>query len=245
MPCEGPGQDAVPACGVSGQHRRELSQLHAASRPCAFFHEYICYDRLNVSAVCRWPRSGRGPDCGICIQLDHQGSWGTGRCRVFPSMRSCRPMYLWQPISGVMVSSSISCRYQTLDDQCWHTGTLLVGRMFSHDFDINTRSWYCFANIIASLAAIVEVCPPCKQIPRCSPAKRLGSSHAGLLVSCTTAQKGQGSGQTMSLASFCEIGATSLDARTESELEGQAQSLSPRAADVASHACRLHQSVLI
>lgn len=38
-----------------------------------------------------------------------------------------------------------------------YAGTLLVGRMFSHDFDLNTRSWYCFANIIASLAAVVEV----------------------------------------------------------------------------------------
>eukprot|EP00892_Ulva_mutabilis_P009662 jgi/Ulvmu1/7068/UM033_0128.1 len=36
-------------------------------------------------------------------------------------------------------------------------GTLMVGRMFSHDFDLNTRSWYCFANIIASLAAVVEI----------------------------------------------------------------------------------------
>lgn len=43
-------------------------------------------------------------------------------------------------------------------DGIGQAGTLVTARMFSHDFDLNTRSWYIFANVLACLAAVAEVC---------------------------------------------------------------------------------------
>lgn len=42
--------------------------------------------------------------------------------------------------------------------QAWPAGTLLLGRMVAHDFDLNTRTWYFVANGVVALACIAEVC---------------------------------------------------------------------------------------
>jgi hypothetical protein len=36
-------------------------------------------------------------------------------------------------------------------------GTLLLGRMVAHDFDLNTRTWYFVANGVAACACLAEV----------------------------------------------------------------------------------------
>lgn len=159
VPRKGPGQDVVSACGISRQHERELSQLHPPGSTCTLLYEHFRHNWVNVSTVCCWTWAGRSSDRSICIQLDHQRSWGTRRCTtitldVMLSCGSPTACTCGSPYGRSLADMHRRCLMQT------HAGTLVVGRMFSHDFDINTRSWYCFANIIASLAAVVEVCLP-------------------------------------------------------------------------------------
>jgi hypothetical protein len=53
-------------------------------------------------------------------------------------------------------SCVITCTAEFVQD-C--AGTLLLGRMVAHDFDLNTRMWYFVANGVIACACLAEVRP--------------------------------------------------------------------------------------